>query len=195
MADVRTNATSEVTLYDENGGQVGVAANPLVSRLAPSSDIVGFVSPSVAKKVGEGKFFVAGASIAVPALDPAGASFRLTNPAGSGVNLYVVKLTIYSNVEQQIRYRVNATMSGAKVITPRNLLVGPALPPAKFVADYSSTPPTDGELWSNESRVFANDQLEVVLPPLIITPGTSFTCYGSATGTQTTTVNAHLYQE
>jgi hypothetical protein len=186
-------------------GQVEVSAPVQVGNFPATQPVSGTVglaagtsvlqSSAVAGKAAQGRFFFGGKAInAGGALSTDRPALRIFNPAGSGKVLYIVLLSIYSDVSQQIQYREGATLPGPTAIVPRNWLAGG--PASVATLEWDDIAPVDGTVLSNESRVFNTSPLPVAFPaPYRVEQGTSFTVDFRSTATQITTVNAYWYEE
>lgn len=153
-------------------------------------------SSALAKKAGEQKVFIAGAAITLGGLASAErANLQLINPTGSGKNLFVFALSLYSTIAMQVKYVENATQGGTPVtITPRNLMIGS---PATSVAtaSHSVTDSTGGTEWSNQSRITVDGPIILQLPPIIILPGNSLLIKGTVGDAHTFSANAYYFEE
>lgn len=165
-------------------------------NLGPSSQIIGHVSTSLSKKVGEGKVFIGGTAITLGGLASAErACLQLSNPANSGKVLYIFGLTIYSTIAQQVVYTEDATMTGTvTAVTPFNLNRAAAVASVAAVSSSISAP-SGGTAWPNQSRVTTQKGLDITLPPVVLPPGKSFLVRGTVGDAQTFTANAYWFEE
>jgi hypothetical protein len=151
---------------------------------------------SSGRAVAESKLFILGAAISLGGLvSTQRASLQIQNPVGSAILLQVVGLTVYSTISQQILYIEDATMPGdsIEILAVNFNRANPVS--AKVQGWYSTSAPTGGTEWSNQSRVFNTSPLPVKLPPLVLPPGKSLTIRGTTSDAQTFTANAYFIEE
>lgn len=157
------------------------------------TEILGFTSPTAAKKVAEGKFFIAGKAISLGGLGSTErATFQFSNPVGNTKAAYIVAVVLYSNVAQQIIYYKNATFSGTAT-TPQNINFASAT--VSTMAASHGVGTVTGSPMPNESRVFSTSPLALQFPPLVLPPGMSLTIRGSSGDAQIFTANCYYYEE
>lgn len=159
-----------------------------------------FVSSAGSMKVEQGRFFIGGKAIDLGGLASSDrAVFRLANPTGSTKNLYVMMVTIYSTISQQVRYNEDGTITADGTITPMNLnrAMGAFTPVSVADLTYAKTAITGGTEWPNESRVFNTGPLTLNFSnsPVKLGPGKSLLVRGTSGDAQTFTVNAYWIEE
>lgn len=159
-----------------------------------------FISSSGALKVEQGKFFVGGRAIDLGGIASTDrAVFRLANPTGSGKNIYVMLVTIYSSITQQVKYNEDGTITSEGTISPRNLnrAMGAMTPSSVADLTYAKTAVTGGTDWPNESRVYNSSPLALNFSnsPLKLGQGKSILVRGTSGDAQTFTVNAYWFEE
>lgn len=152
------------------------------------------VAPNT-RKVLDGKFFMAGGAITLGGVltSSSRSVLQLTNPAPSNKLCMIVGLTVYSTVAQQLEYYEDATMQGTvTAITPINVNRS-STAASDMTAAWSTTAPSGGLKWPNQSRVVAD--LALQLPPIILPPNKNFTIVGGSGEAHTMTANAYYIEE
>lgn len=180
---------------DESGlTDAELRATPVPVSLRAGADIIGFTSPSVSKKVGEGKFFIAGKAITLGGLaSTERATFQFINPAGNTKVAYIVAVVLYSTIAQQIQYFKNSTFSGTQMV-PENINFASAAT-STMQGQYGAGAISGGLQLLNESRVFSTSPLPLQFPPLVLPPGMSLAMRGTLGDAQTFTANVYYYEE
>lgn len=140
-----------------------------VGEFAPEVYTVNAVTAAVAKQ----KFFLAGTGPLT--LTVAGnARATIQNPAGSGVNVFLARLSVFSNAAGEANLFVNPT-AGLPATAPRphlNAIVGAPGAAAVIRADTDATTALSGGTDPGVALAFgASDRISVDLPPLILSPG------------------------
>lgn len=192
----QTTLAAILTELDQKyeGGPISIANFPSVQ---PVSGTVTAES-ALAKKIGEGKFWIAGADILTDATNT-GAVFTLDNPAtttGGATNtknMYIVKIAVDSIAAGQIVFARNQPLVNAKVdaFNPNTYITG--TPVAGFYA--GNITPSGGTIISPTRKVFANSTYEFE-GLVILKPGERFSARvtGSTTGSRITGL-VHWYEE
>lgn len=165
-------------------------------NLGPSSEIIGYTSNALARKVAEGKVFISGATVSLGGLASTDrACFQVVNPATSTKVMYVFALTLYSSIAQQIVYMEDADMGGTPTsLVPFNLNRASAAS-SLMTASYSSAAPSGGVTWPNQSRVQPDGALTIQFPPLIMPPNKSILIRGTSGDAQIFTANLYWFEE
>lgn len=155
-------------------------------------------APVTSRKVGEGKFFLAGSGKRTLSL---AGNFRATleNPAGSGKTLYVVRLSAFATATGWARLFVNPT-TGLPTAAPRyelNAVLGHPNPAVAVLrADTDTTVAlgggTDTEI---DLAVPANERVEVDMPPLVVAAGNVVGINVPFAGAADSTMNVYWYEE
>lgn len=146
------------------------------------------------RKVLNGDFYIVGTPITLGGVLDATSkpSLQVVNPPTSGMLFVMVALTVYSTVAQQVKYFEDATMAGTVTpLTPQNANRA-STKASKGTASWSSTVPTGGAQWPNESRVF--NELQLKLPPVILPPNKTFAIVGGSSEAHTFTANAYYIE-
>lgn len=128
---------------------------------------------AITAAVAQQRFLLAGTGAL--ALAAAGnARAVVANPAGSGRNVYLARLTVFSNAAGEATLHINPT-AGVPTGTARthlNAIVGAAAGVAEIRADTSTLTPLSGGVDTGVILAFgASDRVSVDLPPLVLTPG------------------------
>lgn len=166
------------------------------TNLGPSTEIIGYTSSSLSRKVAEGKVFIGGTAITLGGLASAErACLQLSNPAGSTKALYIFGLTVYSTIAQQVVYMEDAIMAGTITTVPPFNINRASSATSVAAATVSTSAPSGGALWPNQSRVNTQSGLQVSLPPVVLPPGKSFLVRGTIGDAQTFTANAYWFEE
>lgn len=156
------------------------------------------VTPTPSKKVGEGKFFLAGSGKRTLSL---AGNFRATleNPAASGKTLYVLRLSAFATATGWARLFINPTV-GLPTAAPRyelNAVLGHPNPAVAILrADTDATTAlgggTDTEM---DLAVPANERVEVDMPPLVVPAGNIVGINVPFAGAADSTMNVYWYEE
>lgn len=192
---VRQTASNKSNVEVDNalGAPISVAGTV---NLGPSTEIIGYTSATVSRKVGEGKAFITGAAITLGGLASTDrACLQVVNPATSTKVMFLFAMTVYSSITQQVVYMEDATMGGTPTaMTPFN--INRAHPATSLMtASYSTAAPTGGAAWPNESRVQSSAPLNLQFPPIVLPPGKSLLIRGTVGDAQTFTANAYWFEE
>jgi hypothetical protein len=159
-------------------GTSGGAAGPGVSRrnqeiktgeYAAEVYTVNALSAALAQQ----RFFLAGTGPLVLAL-AGNARATIGNPAGSGRNVYIARLVLFSNATGEASLFVNPTAglpaTGAR--SHLNGIVGAAAGVAVLKADTSTTTALSGGTDTGLIMAFpVSTRVSVDMPPLVLTPG------------------------
>lgn len=136
---------------------------------APESYSVNAVTAAVAKQ----KFFVAGTGALV--LTAAGdARCTVSNPTGSGVNVFLARLSLFSNAAGEASLLINPTTGlPATAARPQlNAVIGAAAGVAVVKADTDAVTALGGGTDTGVVLAFpAATRISVDLPPFILSPG------------------------
>lgn len=156
-----------------------------------------FVSTAVSEKVAHGKFYINGTKMAIP-ITEMGLS-RLTNPADSGKNIFILKLTMYSDLDVFVHYHMNMSAALTNPVTPTAYLNAnfgyQAVAPLGFLeSSIQATHPVgwEGTRLSSESRL-EGGALTLDLPPFIMPPNNSFTVALDNEGGSTINFRCNVY--
>lgn len=146
-----------------------------------------------------GRLYIAGKAITIAGGLGATARpcLRIFNPADSSTLVYILALTLYTDVTQQIRYTEDATLGGTPTaLTPTSLNRALATPPAaKSVVQWSDTAPSGGTPWPNESRIFNTSPLPLRFPkPIPLRPNKAFVIDFQSAAAQITTANVYFLE-
>lgn len=146
-----------------------------------------------------GRLYIAGKAITIAGGLGATASpcLRLFNPPTSTVMVYVLALSLYTDVTQQIKYIEDAVLGGTPTaLVPASLNRALASPPAaQSVMQWSDTEPTGGTPWPNESRIFNTSPLPLRFPkPIPLRPDKSFVIDFQSAAAQITTANVYFME-
>lgn len=151
-------------------------------------------SSPLTRKVLNGDVYIVGKAITLTGVldSTRKPTLQVSNPATSTKVLLLIGLNIYSNVNQQIHYSEDATMAGTvNALTPMNANRA-TTKTSVALGSWSSTAPTSGTLWPNESRVV--NELLLDLPPVVLPPNKSFTIIGQSSAEQIFTANAYFIE-
>lgn len=131
-----------------------------------------YATSAITAAVALRRFFIAGTGALV--LAAAGNDrATLTNPTGSGVNVFVARMSIFSNVAGEAALLVNPTAGLPAGSRPQlNAVVGAAGGKAVVAADSDATVALSGGTDTGVLIPFpANTRTQIDLPPLILAPG------------------------
>lgn len=173
------------------------AGTNVLGKVGLDPSVSNYVSSSGTQKVGQGRFFIGGKAISLGGVASSDrAVFKLANPSTSGHVIYVMAVTIYSTVSQQVKYNEDGTITTEGTITPRNLNRSSATTSIAELT-YAKTAITGGTEWPNESRVFNTSplQLNFSSSPIVLPPGKSILIRGTVGDAQTFTVNGYWIEE
>ena len=154
----------------------------------------GYGVDSGLRKVLNGDFYIVGTPITLAGVldSTSKPSLQLVNPPTSTKLIVMLGLTIYSTVNQQVRYFEDATMAGTPTaLVPQNANRA-STKKSVATASWSSTVPTGGTKWPNESRVIG--ELQLKLPPVILPPNKTFTIVGQSSEAHTFTANGYFIE-
>lgn len=158
----------------------------------------GYGMSNQARNVMDGKFYLVGKPITLSGVlsGTSRAVLQLWNPSSTGRLAILVGLNVYSTVAQQVQYLEDAVMQGTiEGVVPTNVNRAMASKQSLMQAYWSTTAPTGGGVWPNESRVSPTESLQLSLPPVVLPPGKSFTLFGASSEAHTMTANLYYIEE